>query len=90
MVGVLFFAVLVAGLSVILHRLIAYPLVATPVSAVLAAGAFQATAPALTGYDDPFFPMGFILCVVYGLVGSFVIGKVMRAYGWAKKRHGAT
>jgi len=90
MLGVLFFAALVIGLSVLIHRLVAYQVVAVPLSAVVAAGAFQATAPKLTGYDDPFFPMGLYVCIVYGLVASFIVGKIMRAYGWAKRKNGAT
>ena len=88
--GVLFLAALILGLSVLFHRTIVRPFIATALTAVVAAIAFQTIAPALTGYEDPFFPMGLMLCAAYGLVGSFIVGKVMRAFGWSKGRPSAT
>lgn len=84
-VGLLVLAVLVVGNGIVAHRLIKNFWLASLLAAFDAAVMFQVAAFAYAGSLDPFFIIAFVVSFVFGLLGAFAIGFVMRRLGYAAR-----
>ena len=88
--GILIFATVVLVCAIVSHRLLSNLMLACLVASVSAAIVFQILAYVHLRYLDALFLVAVGFAMLYGFVGAFLVGHLMRRLGLTGRKRDAT